>query len=98
YRLKMIDSDNTVSYSKTVVLKTPRCASAISVQSNPVRNTLHLKTTNIGGEYRIYSATGALLKTDRIRGTSQSVDVSRFPTGLYCVTVTGAEPIMFVKE
>lgn len=98
YRLKMVDADNKVSYSKTVLLKAARCNSQATVQPNPARNVLYIRSDAIGSEYRIYSNTGALLKTGRITKLLQDVDISKFSRGLYYVAVAGAEHRVFIKK
>ncbi len=98
YRLKIIDPDNKVTYSNTVLLNASPCGSKISVQPNPAKDVLYIKSDAIGSEYQIYSSTGALLKKGRILQTLQSLDISKFPAGVYHITVVGAESLVFIKE
>lgn len=97
YRLKMVDADNTLSYSNTVFLTT-RCGSVATVRPNPAKTEVYIKTDAIGSEYKIYNTMGLLLKKGIIRTTLQRIDVSKFSAGLYHITIAGAERIVFLKE
>lgn len=97
YRLKMLEGDNKISYSKTVLVKARRCIPEVTLRPNPVKNIFYIAANTIGSEYRIYNSTGTLLKKGIVTTASESVDASSLSPGTYYIAVDGAQ-IPFTKE
>jgi len=65
----------------------------LSVYPNPVVNMLRIschETIKITG-YTLQDATGRMLHTERIYGSFYEVDMQRYPTGNYFITINTSE-------
>ncbi|MFD2933372.1 CotH kinase family protein [Spirosoma flavum] len=88
YRLKVADKESAISYSSVQQVKidlTALKSNAVQVFPNPVSTTLQV----LGSveKINVYSALGmAIYESDSL--TPNTVDVKKFPTGLYLVRVT----------
>jgi hypothetical protein len=70
YRLKMVNEDGSVSYSKIILIKAQEEASAtIALLQNPVRDNLSFSFTSLTdkvSDVTVYSLSGAKVLTQRI--------------------------------
>ena len=100
YRLKMVDIDGTVTYSK-IVLLSERESAAVSLYPNPAQNKIWLElseTTLRGTNAIVVNAAGAAQLTFRVLSAKQQVDISVLKSGIYFVRLANGKTIKFVKE
>jgi hypothetical protein len=100
YRLKTINKDGSISYSKVIYLTNVQDAANQSLRllQNPVQNTLSFAFTAVATEeteIAIYNMAGVKLHTQKInaaKGTNQiTLDIdSKLGTGTYVLTVQSA--------
>jgi hypothetical protein len=100
YRLKTINKDGSISYSKVIYLTNVQDAANQSLRllQNPVQNTLSFAFTAVAteeAEIAIYNMAGVKLHTQKInaaKGTNQiTLDIdSKLGTGTYVLTVQSA--------
>lgn len=92
YRLKMIDRDETFSYSRIQSIKVI-ALSQMSLYPNPAKDWITLGVDDLSQTERIQlnDNTGKVVHDQLLRfqtGTSASIDLKQIPTGLYFVRVT----------
>lgn len=106
YRLKMVDNDGKVAYSKVVVVRTEIAGIQLQVFPNPATSGIQLQT-GIKGDLQImiYDAKGRqvkrLLAKNEGISTSFSIDVSYLNKGIYYVKVLGENELQttsFIKK
>ena len=95
YRLRLIDIDGSVSYSKIVVLNLQKTDIQITVAPNPVKENLLISSSVAisGATIKIIDLTGKVLITMRqniAANSTVSINVSSLIRGGYVVTVEGA--------
>ena len=78
-------------------------STSISVFPNPSKDNITVAPVNglIYGTLKIYNANGALVATDLFEGEEKYIDISKFPAGIYIITVDDPkEPFVtrFTKE
>ena len=99
YRLKIVNKDNTISYSKIVAFKakTSEATSSLALLQNPITSAISFNyTATAGGVYttNVYSATGLLILSKQItfqkgtNATSLAVN-NNLPGGTYILEVIG---------
>jgi len=97
YRLKMIDADNTYSFSRIVSAKFDNL-SAVSVYPNPA--TDHIKV-NAGSDklagVKIYNIAGILVK-DVTPDSENEIDLTGLAQGGYIVKITNISGITTIKR
>jgi hypothetical protein len=110
YRLKMIDKNREIDYSKILVFSTRSTGtSEISIYGNPVKDKLtlsYLSNTNQIVDVKVYDITGKTLVSEKINSAEGNNLVSlslnsTFKAGLYVVAVsngTGIQTAKFVKQ
>ena len=88
YRLRLVDLDNTSTYS-TVATLPVACgsASAVTVAPNPATSSVRIGGLLAGQMLHVYGSDGRLVYA----GTDQLLDVSSWATGLYLVHVGNAD-------
>jgi hypothetical protein len=105
YRLKMIDLDGRIEFSKVAMIRLSGSSKEIEIYPNPVVQQVQVKTS-ISGPFNlaIYSSGGTLVKSQSFLGIGTStvvpVNVSALVSGTYLIRVTGKEKsssIVFVK-
>ena len=99
YRLKMVDLDRSVHYSKTLGLQSD-CSkkSSILISPNPASNTILIKDFNSTGNLYIYDITGRLVLTAAIsEDGNQQINVANLTSGTYLVQVTSNEGVFYSK-
>jgi hypothetical protein len=100
YRLKMVDIDGTVTYSKIVLLKDPGTA-LVSLYPNPAHNKLWLESGDAsirGTQAVIVNAAGAVQLRFVITAYPQPVDISALKSGIYFVQLANGSVMKFIKE
>lgn len=90
YRLKQTDVDNKVGYSETRQLDFNNSVSLVKIYPNPAKSVISITGVEAGSTIRMEDALGKTVLSTIRTGTVQSVstiDVSRFPQGIYMVTI-----------
>lgn len=86
YRLKMVDIDDKVEYSRTVVLDVQCSKSTVSVFPVPAREFLNVNITgadNKGTLATLIGTSGQVVLTRNLQNGTNQLDVSRFASGIY---------------
>ena len=101
YRLKMVDLDKSIHYSKTVGVQND-CAkknkSTLLITPNPANNTIQVKEFSSKGVMYIYDMTGTLVLTATIsESENQQINVANLTSGTYLVQVTSNEGVFYSK-
>jgi hypothetical protein len=86
YRLKMVDKDNTFAYS-SIRQVTFEVRADIATYPNPVSDKLLVRNFDQVKEVAVNSTSGRELFYDG-KVSSQGIDVSKLPAGIYIVTLT----------
>jgi uncharacterized repeat protein (TIGR01451 family) len=94
FRLKMLDIDGSFSYSDIVVLRFDKTLNSFSFLNNPVSQILSiaiqdesLKNT----QARIINQQGAVVKTIRLSGSIENIDIRNLAAGVYTFqTIAGS--------
>ncbi|WP_149244295.1 T9SS type A sorting domain-containing protein [Dyadobacter sp. 32] len=99
YRLKMIDTDNTFSYSRIVSINRDG-KNSINLFPNPVADQLNLSLDNslINSDAKLYDIGGKLLQTIKITSGEQLINVKPLPVGMYVLKFKDGSSGAFVKE
>ena len=92
YRLKMIDRDETFSYSRIQSVKS-FAISKMHLYPNPAKDWITLGADDLSQTQRIQlnDNTGKVIRDEQFKfrtGTSVGIDLKQIPTGLYFVKVT----------
>ncbi|WP_127124466.1 T9SS type A sorting domain-containing protein [Pseudoflavitalea rhizosphaerae] len=100
YRLKMVDIDGTVNYSK-IVLLSDKEAAILSMYPNPAQNRIWLETSDItlrGTEAVLMNAAGAVQLKFKVLNAREEIDISMMKNGMYFIRLANGKTIKFVKE
>jgi hypothetical protein len=91
YRLKMIDLDNTFSYSYVKAVKGSNFENEIRVSPNPAQSGQMILIANLNepSSIRIFDYSGRLVQT--ISSTGNSVQVKNLQNGFYYINITGKQ-------
>ncbi|MCQ2062012.1 MAG: alpha/beta hydrolase [Fibrobacter sp.] len=91
-----VETDTTKTDTSTTYIAS---AKAKSLEIVVVGNKLHVEGTVAAMKYKVVSVNGTFTETGDVLGT---LDLSRLPSGVYCVIVTGAHGqhgiVRFVKK
>jgi len=104
YRLKMVDIDGTVTYSKIVRLVAPQhCVGGmIRLYPNPAIDILFVEKANSGDTYSFYDNTGRLVLQGTINKTIQDIAVRKLLRGVYTVVIVNRagqlHVVKFIKK
>lgn len=99
YRLKIIDIDGKLSYSKVLMVNLS-LDGQLAVYPNPASESITVHCTNNKGSLLLLDATGRLVKTIVINESgdiSTSVDISQLKTGMYFVR-SDTQIVKFIKQ
>ena len=88
YRLRLVDLDQTSTYSPVVAL-TLACSAAgpVRLVPNPATSTVHLLGLRAGQTLHVYGSDGRLVFAGPATGAGQTLEVGGWGTGLYLVHV-----------
>lgn len=106
YRIKMVDRDHRITYSKTVIVKTNAGKEALVLFPNPATDVLQVQTSLKGMlSITVLDASGKTIKRTGITSTGEwvmiPVDVSNLKHGTYIVNVHGTgkqQSATFIKK
>lgn len=95
YRLKMVDIDGRTKFSNVILLSQSKAIDAM-LYPNPATDFIHVNTI-APGDLRVYDATGKWIKSQTLQVGINTIDVSRFPRGVYYVRLNGNK-LIFIKK
>ena len=105
YRLKMVNQDATVTYSKVVVIKAGSASADVQVLSNPATSNLNISyqsAKEANSTIRVYSITGVKMleqKVNASKGINKlSIPVQSLQSGTYVVMIDTAQSKKFIKQ
>ena len=85
YRLKVIDKDNKINYSKEISVN-KKDVKTVHFSSNA--STLTIEADNkLGGTIKVYQTDGKMISQSAITQQIQTLSLSNWPTGIYNVIV-----------
>lgn len=97
YRLKMIDQDNSFSYSP-IVLITITKSNLVTVFPNPVRDKLNVSLGNLKAtSYILTDPVGRVVKKEAITSPSFEIDLGGMSAGHYFLRLASAEGTTTIK-
>jgi len=96
YRLKMMDNDGNLTYSKAVDVRLKNDDTQNIVYPNPARDYINVNVAK-AGLICIYNATGLLVKTQDLNVGSNKIDIRALGAGIYFTKVNGTR-IKFIKQ
>lgn len=103
YRLKMINTDLSFSYSRIVTVRFSSGNITFEAYPNPVKNNLNIHFTLPKGEVRIqlFDAQGRMVKQLQLQSSGSAifttVDMSNFQKGIYFIKVNN-ERLKIIKD
>lgn len=105
YRLKMVDVDQSIAYSKTIELDINLNTNAINMFPVPAENTLHLENNLLkGSEIKVLNSVGAIMDVTIVNNGDGTIDIdlSGLPNGYYFIQVEKNNQIIggksFIRE
>jgi len=108
YRLKLVDADNRISYSQTIVIKNSNALVNIEIFPNPVSDLLQVQLPakqNGSANISITDATGKIVFTKPVQlstgNNATSIPVRQLPNGVYQFTFEnkeGKQTKTFIKQ
>lgn len=88
YRLKMLDLDGTVEYSKTLLYHRENIAN-LDIYPNPVKDLLRIDSEEyIGAEMEVYDLHGRVCHKRILRQAKSTLNTSHFIKGTYIIKIT----------
>ncbi len=92
YRLKEVDKNGAVMYSKTVLLNSTLQGLSLSISPNPVRNviSISIKENVFNAMVSITDVTGKLVYTAKqnlIAGNAHKINISGLANGIYYIVI-----------
>jgi len=100
YRLKLVDIDNKIEYSRTVVLDIACGKPSVLVYPNPAKDFLNVNIT--GGDPKgtmatLISTAGQVVLNRNLQNGTNQLDVSRMAPGVYHLKLVNGSGIQNVK-
>ncbi len=83
YRIKQTDVDSRYSYSAVRMLSFTRALQPFIIVGNPVTNNVLTLNVNENTSVALYTADGKLLLQQQLNTGTNTIDVSRYPKGIY---------------
>ena len=97
YRLKMVDTDGSFTYSNIIKINNANNQlNSITIYPNPVKNVLSLKSIAVT-DALLTNSLGQIIKNIKIVAGTINIDVSTLAKGLYFIK-TKNESVSFLKE
>ena len=99
YRLKQVDINGRIGYSKIIFLKVEQ-QNPITIFENPVKNNLQINVNidqSIKASLAVFDFSGRKILTQRTIGGLQNIDVSKLTAGQYVIQLSLADGNSFTK-
>lgn len=98
YRLKQINFDGKISYSKTIFVNNTCSKKDVIIYPNPVTTTFTIKSSLTGRKtVCVYNIYGQKVKEWNNKISQQKYEVSDLFSGTYTVILNGIERMNFIK-
>jgi len=96
YRIKAVDNDGAIAYSKVVATQ-GNAAARISVYPSPAKTFVQVKTA--ATKLKVYNAIGVVVAvpTVKVSDNVQQISISTLPAGIYYIDADGAKA-SFIKN
>ncbi len=98
FRLRMIDNDGKYTYSTIVKTTNNTTNTAIEVSPNPATNKVTIRNINtalFNTSAKIVNSLGVIVKNVLLKQSTQTIDISNLPSGLYFIqTENGIQKII----
>lgn len=103
YRLKMIDQDDSYTYSNVVLLHNSSAAGSLRIYPNPAEDLLQVQGLNGAANYSICDVKGTVVLNAAATNTEAglSINISSLSKGMYFIRIADKEKnetIRFVKK
>jgi hypothetical protein len=105
YRLKIVNKDQSVTYSRVLVTKAAGVESELTIRNNPATSSVNFTfQTSTGGNstVRIFSISGVKIYEQKMNVNkginSLSVSVQSFPSGTYVMVIDATQSKKFIKQ
>lgn len=90
YRIKAVETDNKVRFSKIISIKNSQAADGLAVSPNPAQDYVYLKWTGndfLNKELLVVNMSGAVVRRQRLNdaGSQVKLNISNLPKGAYAV-------------
>lgn len=97
YRLKMVESDGSFSYSLIISVALPE--NNLIMYPLPARDFIRVRGAGIPGiSLMLINAQGIVVNTVAIASDNQEIDLSSLPAGIYFIKTTSGHTSKIVKE
>jgi hypothetical protein len=100
YRLKMVNSDGSFEYSKTISMKLNCSKTQILIYPNPVKDILNINITNAQDNVTrasLFDNNGKLIHSVQLVSGTNNIDMTRFAKGMYMLTLKNSNGIQNIK-
>ncbi len=100
YRLRMTDSDGSVSFSKVVAVNLSQSETVVEIFPNPVRGKLMIRSFNLPAQIgvRLVNGTGSVLSRFILSGATHEINMSGYPAGLYQLVFDDGKVLKVIKQ
>ena len=92
YRLKMVDQDESIAFSKTVLIKSTCIDPSAMIYPNPVYSTknVQVQIANFGNiiQGQVIELTGRTIKIARLTNGDNALNVTSLPPGVYWLRIS----------
>ncbi len=96
YRIRMVDRDGRLTYSGIVKINFDR-VQKFEVFPNPVRGTLSISGIQANKTIKLLNTEGKELFQKISTGQSMTIEMNRFPTGVYIVSYSDGQTVERIK-
>jgi hypothetical protein len=97
YRLKQIDFDGQVNYSKTISVVLEKSNVHIKIYPSVIQQDLVVESPSELKEIQITNSVGQVVFSKKIKSLRESINLSSLPSGVYFVTVVGINEMFSQK-
>jgi len=100
YRLKMVDMDGKLDYSKTIAMKLDCGNRQVFVYPNPVTDVLNINITNSqdhSTRAKLFDANGRLIYSNNMISGTNTVNMVNYPKGIYLLQLINTTEVQNLK-
>ena len=98
YRIRQIDLDGSVSYSKIVLLNNKTSAGSFIVYPNPANAVIKISAPiNTTATVLLFDAVGRKLISTIISNTTSEISTANIPSGTYLLQLSGVDAVQIQK-
>jgi hypothetical protein len=100
YRLRMVDIDGNLDYSKTIAMKLDCGKRQVFVYPNPVTDVLNINITNSqdnSTRAKLFDANGKLIYSNNMISGTNTVNMLNWPKGIYLLQLINTTEVQNIK-